>query len=176
MRPDTTLARGRTIRNLSVFTVIVLSIGWTGRWLDGWTGDSASEGPGILLWLVAPTVTALGLRTGMALQFVKNILRKPHGAASIVVMMAWAVVYGELLLLTRSIWPAVLMHAVEDALLNQLFIDGHIALTPGSDWLVSPVHGLISILLFVALGVALRRYRLASGAGHVRHPGGRAVS
>jgi len=69
-------------------------------------------------------------------------------------------VYGEIRLLTNSIWPAVLMHMVEDAFLNQLFTDHHIQIVPGTDWLVSPVNGLISILLFIALAVGLRRLRM----------------
>ena len=79
---------------------------------------------------------------------------------SIVTMIAWAMVYGEIRLLTNSIWPAVLMHMVEDAFLNQLFTDHHIQIVPGTDWLVSPVNGLISILLFIALAVGLRRLRM----------------
>ena len=34
---------------------------------------------------------------------------------AILVMVAWAIVYGERFSLTGSIWPAVLMHSVEDA-------------------------------------------------------------
>jgi hypothetical protein len=79
---------------------------------------------------------------------------------SIVTMIAWAMVYGEIRLLTNSIWPAVLMHTVEDAFLNQLFTDHHIQIVSGTDWLVSPVNGLISILLFIALAVGLRRLRM----------------
>ena len=82
--------------------------------------------------------------------------------AAIIVMIAWAVVYGELWLLTRSIWPAVLMHSVEDAFLNQRFTENHITITPGSDWLVSPVNGLISVALFMTVGVALHRHRTRS--------------
>ena len=63
---------------------------------------------------------------------------------AIVVMISWAFVYGELRLLTNSIWPAVLMHAVEDALLFTLVLDGHIQILPGTDWLISPMNGLIS--------------------------------
>ena len=51
---------------------------------------------------------------------------------AVIVMIAWAVVYGELWLLTRSIWPAVLMHCVEDAFLNQQFTEKHITITLGS--------------------------------------------
>jgi hypothetical protein len=78
---------------------------------------------------------------------------------SIVVMIAWAMVYGEIRLLTNSFWPAVLMHVVEDAFLNQLFYGRHIRIVPGTDWLVSPVSGLVSILLFAAVGVGLRQLR-----------------
>lgn len=84
----------------------------------------------------------------------------PNIAQAIVVMVAWAIVYGEAWLLTRSLWPAVLMHTVEDAFLNQLFTEKHIAIEPGRDWLVSPVNGVISIGLFLAAGVALHHYRM----------------
>ncbi len=80
---------------------------------------------------------------------------------SIVVMVAWAIVYGEIRLLSGSIWPAVLMHTVEDAFVNQLITERHISIVPGTDWLVSPVSGLIGIFLFVAAGIGLNRYRRA---------------
>lgn len=78
---------------------------------------------------------------------------------SIVVMMVWAIVYGEIRLLTGSIWPLVLMHMVEDALVNQLILEKHIVFTPETELLASPVNGAISLLLFLALGIALNRYR-----------------
>jgi prepilin-type processing-associated H-X9-DG protein len=80
-------------------------------------------------------------------------------AQAIVVMVAWAFVYGEVYLITRSIWPAVLMHMVEDAFLNQLFLDGHVRLTPGSDWFISPVNGVVGIVLWLGVGIALNRWR-----------------
>jgi hypothetical protein len=272
-----------TIRNLVIFTVVVLAIGWAGRWLDILMDNPDSESLGMLLWLVVPTGTAILLRAfagdgwgdfgikpnlrgnagwylvalflypvltaivlaiggglrliafpgfsvgtiGLILQtfalaalpqFVKNIFEEaawrgylapkvyslglndyaghilvglvwgawhiPYylfyldrailqdfttlslGAfilMSIVVMIAWAIVYGEIRLLTGSIWPAVLMHMVEDAFLNQLFTEQRISIVPGTDWLVSPVNGLVSIALFIALGVGLNRYRRARG-------------
>ena len=269
-----------TIRNLVVFTTIVLGIGWIGRGLDVMMGNLSTEGLGILLWLVTPLAVSLLLRAfagdgwkdfgikpnfkgnlvwylvallvypvltalvlvagrglgliafpdlslttlalilqtfvlGVPVQFRKNIFEEAAwrgylapkvyslglndyaghliagfvwGAwhityylyyldravlqdfttlnlasfilVSIVTMIAWAMVYGEIRLLTNSIWPAVLMHMVEDAFLNQLFTDHHIQIVPGTDWLVSPVNGLISILLFIALAVGLRRLRM----------------
>jgi hypothetical protein len=79
---------------------------------------------------------------------------------AIVVMISWALVYGELRLLTNSIWPAVLMHAVEDALLFTLVIDRHIQILPGRDWLISPMNGLVSVVLFLAIGIGLRQLRI----------------
>jgi membrane protease YdiL (CAAX protease family) len=51
-----------TIRNLVIFTTIVLAIGWIGRGLDLLMGDPASEGLGILLWIASPLVLSLLLR------------------------------------------------------------------------------------------------------------------
>lgn len=274
-----TQSKQKTIRNLVLFTIVVLSIGFIGRGLDVQMGNPSSESLGMLLWLVVPSIFSLLLRafggdgwkdfgikpnfkgngayyiisllvypvltlvillvgSGLGLvtfpsfsmnalgmivqvflvgalpQFVKNIFEeaawrgylapKIHSLRlndfvghtivgliwgawhipyylyfldlsilemfttlnlavfiplSIVVMISWGMVYGELRLLTNSIWPAVLMHMVEDAFLNQLFIDNHVQIVPGTDWLVSPVNGLIGIALFAALGVVLRQIR-----------------
>ena len=269
----------RTIRNLAIFIIVVLAIGWIGRGLDVLMHNPNSEGLGILLWLIMPFGVSLLLRTfagdgwkdfgikpyfkgnaswyviallvypvlttlvlilgnalglitfpnfslnsielilhafmlGILPQFIKNIFEEtawrgylapkvyslglndyvghlivglvwgawhiPYylffldqavlqnfttlnlGAfipLSIVTMISWAMVYGEIRLVTNSIWPAVLMHMVEDAFLNQLFTEHHIQILPGTDWLVSPVNGLISILCFVVLGVGLNKWR-----------------
>ena len=268
-----------TIRNLTIFTIVVLSIGWIGRGLDVLMGNPSSESLGMLLWLIAPLGIALllqafagdgwkdfgikpnfkgnaawyatallvypvltvlvliigwgvGLITfpnfslmslgliiqtfvlGILPQFIKNIFEESAwrgyltpkifslglndfvghlivglvwGAwhipyylffldrtilqdfttlnltafilLAIVVMIACAIVYGEIRLLTNSIWPAVLMHMVEDAFLNQLFTERHIQIVPGTDWLVSPVNGLITIFLFFVVGVGLHYLR-----------------
>ena len=268
-----------TIRNLVIFTTIVLAIGWIGRGLDVLMDNPSSEGLGILLWIASPLVVSLLLRafagdgwkdfgvkpnlrgnlrwyvvallvypvttaciliigrgiglitfpnpsfstlglvglafaSGIPLLFIKNIFEEAAwrgylapkvyslrlndfvghlivglvwGAwhipyylffldqplqdfttlnlatfipLSIVVMISWAMVYGELILLTKSIWPAVLMHAVEDALLIQLFTGRHIQILPGADWLISPMSGLISVVFFMAIGIGLRQSRI----------------
>ena len=79
---------------------------------------------------------------------------------AVVVMMSWSIVYGEIRLLTNSFWPAVLMHMVEDAFLLQLFMDNHIQIVPGTDWLVSPMNGLLMSFLFITLGIGLRQLRI----------------
>ena len=268
-----------TIRNLTIFIIVVLAIGWIGRGLDVLMDNPSSEGLGILLWIITPLAASLLLRAfagdgwkdfgikpnfkrnaswyviallvypvltplvliigsglglitfpnfslntlglilqaftlGILPQFIKNIFEEAAwrgylapkvyslrlndfvghfivgivwGAwhipyylffldravlqnfttldlavfipLSIVVMISWAMVYGEIRLLVNSFWPAVLMHMVEDAFLNQLFTEHHIQIVPGTDWLISPVNGLISIFLFSAIGVCLRQLR-----------------
>jgi hypothetical protein len=268
-----------TIRNLTIFIILVLASGWLGRGLDVLMGNPAAESLGMLLWiitplgvtlllrtfggdgwkdfgikpnfkgngvwyavalLVFPVLTALVLITGSGLgwisfpnfspntlglllqafalgllpQFIKNILEEApwrgylapkihslglkdfvsHAIVGLVwgawhipyylffldravlsnfttldlavyiplaiwVMVSWAIVYGEIRLLTNSFWPAVLMHMVEDAFLIQLFTGNHIQIRPGTDWLISPMNGLLMSLLFIALGVGLRQLR-----------------
>jgi hypothetical protein len=268
-----------TIRNLTIFIIVVLAIGWIGRGLDVLMDNPSSEGLGILLWIITPLAASLLLRAfagdgwkdfgikpnfkgnaswyavallvypvstaciliigsgfglitfpnsslstlglvfqafalGILPHFIKNIFEEAAwrgylapkvyslrlndfvghlivglvwGAwhipyylffldqavlqdfttlnlatfipLSIVVMISWAMVYGEIILLTKSIWPAVLMHAVEDALLIQLFTDHYIQILPRTDWLISPMSGLISVITFLAIGVGLRQSR-----------------
>jgi hypothetical protein len=276
-----------TVRNLTIFIIIVLVSGWVGRGLDILMGNPASEGLGILLWIITPLVLSLLLRAfagdgwkdfgikpnfkgnmawyivallvfpvvmalvliigssiglitfpnlslnalglilqtfmlGLLPQFIKNIFEEGawrgylapkiyslrlndfvgHFIVGLVwgawhipyylffldravlpnfttlglmafiplvilVMISWAIVFGEIRLLTNSVWPAVLMHMVEDAFLNQLFTEHHIQIVPGTDWLVSPMNGVISIFFFIAIGVGLRQLRIRkqSGAG-----------
>ena len=82
---------------------------------------------------------------------------------SIAAMITWAVVYGEIRFLTGSIWPVVLMHTVENALVNPLFTEHYIRISPGTDWLISPMNGLISIAIFLAIGIVLNRWRKRKG-------------
>jgi membrane protease YdiL (CAAX protease family) len=52
----------RTIRNLIIFTVLVLASGWLGRWVDALMGSTSSEGMGMLIWIIAPLVISFLLR------------------------------------------------------------------------------------------------------------------
>ena len=273
------LGNRTTIRNLTIFIILVLASGWLGRGLDVIMGNPSSESLGMLLWILTPLGATLLLRAfagdgwkdfgikpnfkgnwiwyvvailvfpvltafvliigrglgwvrfpdlspsalglllqafalGLLPQFFKNILEEApwrgylapkvyslglndfvgHGIVGLVwgawhipyylffldravlsnfttldaavyallaiwILIAWAVVYGEIRLLTNSFWPAVLMHMVEDAFLIQLFLGNHIQVRPGTDWLISPMNGLLMSLIFITLGVGLRQFR-----------------
>ncbi|WP_239618881.1 CPBP family intramembrane glutamic endopeptidase [Cohnella mopanensis] len=74
-------------------------------------------------------------------------------------MIGWSVMFVELFRVTGSIWPCILMHSVEDSLINPLVIDGYIAISSGKEWLVSPIAGILTTLLYVGVGLAIRAVR-----------------
>jgi len=51
-----------SIRNLLIFTVIVLASGWIGIGLDISLGQSAGAGLGMLIWILSPFVVSFSLR------------------------------------------------------------------------------------------------------------------
>ncbi|MDX5435751.1 MAG: CPBP family intramembrane metalloprotease [Pontibacter sp.] len=79
---------------------------------------------------------------------------------TILASIAWTIVFVEIWFLTKSIWPAVLLHMVEDAFINPLVLDGSFQIAGGKDILIHPVVGIFSIILFTVVGLGLRRIRL----------------
>lgn len=88
-----------------------------------------------------------------------------HGPAVFYPMMfagvaALAFLYGELRLLTGSVWPMVVLHTVSNAVGGALLLNGWLRMGPVADLMVSPAPGsLLSILLNIAIGLGLHRYR-----------------
>jgi len=265
------------IRNVAVFAFVAVSAGWLGRGLDVAIGSPASEGPGQLLWIVAPAVMGLLLRgfagdswkdagfrplfagnrswylfallcspastlltalagmifgimqfatpdaghllrlvpLALAPSFIKNIFEEfawrgyltprlsaagvpevlnhlltgiiwaawhvpyylffldraafaaisPHGELMFFTMMfagviSLALVYGELRLLTGSVWPEVALHTVSNAVTGTMLLNGCFRMSPMADLLVSPLPGsLVSIAFNAALWLWISRYR-----------------
>ena len=78
-----------------------------------------------------------------------------------VIMVCWTVMYVELYRLVKSIWPCVLMHAIEDAFPNILVMTGgFIYFTGRSDILFNPITGVIATVLFLCIGLFLRSMRI----------------
>lgn len=81
----------------------------------------------------------------------------------IITMICWTVMYTEIYLMTRSIWPLVLMHMTEDALVNPLILDGYIKIAQGKEFLVSPSAGILTTCLYLIVGWLLRMKRKKLG-------------
>lgn len=149
------------IRNLVIFSVVVLSIGWTGRGLDVLMDGAATESLGMGLRLIVPTALCL-LLCAFAGDGWRNFGVRPNYKGNavwyVVALLVYPVLTALVLVVGRGLGP------VEDAFLNQLFTDGHIRIVPGTDWLVSPATGLVGISLFAAVGFGLHRLRRGMAA------------
>lgn len=78
-----------------------------------------------------------------------------------IVITIWAVTFVEMTRLTGSVWPAVLMHTLEDAIPNYLvFEEQLIQFTGVGDVLFNPVRGILPLIAFLAIGLWLRKRRL----------------
>ena len=80
---------------------------------------------------------------------------------SFAVIGVWTIMYTEIFFLSRSLLLVVLMHAMEDSL-NPLTSDGFAVVSPDKALLVSPSFGLIPLLLYLVIGLWLRRIRKSS--------------
>ena len=78
----------------------------------------------------------------------------------IVTMTCWTVMYTEIYRLTKSIWPLVILHMVEDSLINPIILGGYIKITQGKEIFISPIVGIITTMLYLAVGLGIRKYRL----------------
>ncbi len=57
----------------------------------------------------------------------------------------------------------VVLHAVEDALVNPLVIDGYISFGPNAEWIFSPISGILPTLSYLVVGLWLRKKRKSLG-------------
>ena len=79
---------------------------------------------------------------------------------AIITMICWSIMFVELYRITKSIWPVVLLHMIEDSVINHLVIDGHISILSGNELIISPIAGIITTALYVVVGLLLRKYRI----------------
>ena len=77
---------------------------------------------------------------------------------SFVVIAVWTTMYTEIFFLSRSLLLVVLMHSMKDAL-NPLISEGFTVISPNKTLLLSPLFGLIPTLIYLAIGLYLRRIR-----------------
>ena len=96
-----------------------------------------------------------------ALQSATNLSLGAFVAMAVPSLVAVSIVYGELRLLTNSVWPPVLAHAIGNALIDVLLVNGFVQVESGHELMASPGYqSVLSIVIFVVAGVALHRRRM----------------
>ena len=74
--------------------------------------------------------------------------------------IAVSIVYGEIRLITNSVWSAVLMHTIGGAFVGALFMKNIFAIKTGTEFLFSPgIEGILTIVLFTVTGIGLHLLR-----------------
>lgn len=85
--------------------------------------------------------------------------RMMFAVVAFLTMICWAVMFIELYRVTKSIWPCIILHMVEDSLVNPLVISGYIHIVPSKEIVLSPINGIVTTLLYLAVGFGIRAYR-----------------
>lgn len=75
-------------------------------------------------------------------------------------LIAASMVYGEIRLLTNSIWPVVLLHTIGNALILTLLLQDYIEITDRAQFLFTPgQEGILITILFILIGILIYRRR-----------------
>lgn len=93
------------------------------------------------------------------IQAVMPVSRAIYVIVAFTTFLSWAVMFTELFRVTKSIWPCVILHTVEDSLINFIVISGYISIVTGKEILVSPINGIITSIIYLAVGLGTRAYR-----------------
>ena len=93
------------------------------------------------------------------LRAVMPVSRAIYVVVAFTTFISWTVMFTELFRVTKSVWPCVILHTVEDSLINPLVISGYISIAAGKEILISPINGIITSILYVAVGLGIRAYR-----------------
>ncbi|MBN2393452.1 MAG: CPBP family intramembrane metalloprotease [Anaerolineae bacterium] len=76
-------------------------------------------------------------------------------------LVAASIAFGEIRLLTGSVWPAVLMHAVSNAIILTLLTGGYARVQSTTELLFTPgMHGILSMIVIVIIGWGMYRRRV----------------
>jgi uncharacterized membrane protein len=76
---------------------------------------------------------------------------------AIISMICWTVMFVEIYRITQSIWTVVLLHVIEDSVINHLVINGHITIIAGKEILISPIAGIITSVFYLGIGLFIRQ-------------------
>lgn len=77
--------------------------------------------------------------------------------SGILVLLCWIVMFTELYRITRSIWPCVILHAVNNSL---IVIYNYISVKGSTTVFLDYNTGIISLVICILIGIFMRNYRI----------------
>lgn len=93
--------------------------------------------------------------------FFTEISRPMMVLVGIVIMIFWSPLFVELRRLTNSVWPCVILHAMEDVVPTLLFVTtGVFRIKKSLSILIDPMTGIVATVLILFIGLVLRGYRI----------------
>ncbi len=98
-------------------------------------------------------------------EYFTKISRPMMVVVGIVLMIFWSPLFVELRRLTKSVWPCVILHSMEDAVPTMLFVTSNV-LQIKEDYyiMLDPIQGVLSVALIFFTGLILRKYRIKKEA------------
>jgi hypothetical protein len=94
------------------------------------------------------------------MQAVMPVSRIVYVFIAFITFLCWTVMFTELFRVTKSVWPCIILHMVEDSLINILVLSNYISIAAGKEIFVSPINGIIASALYIAVGLGIRAYRI----------------
>lgn len=96
--------------------------------------------------------------------FIKNS-RLMIVVIGIILMIFWSPLFVELRRLTNSVWPCIVLHSMETAVPNMLFVTTHtLQISKNYSILLDPIFGIIPTGLIFFIGLKLRKHRIEKEA------------
>lgn len=125
-----------------------------------------------LVWGLWHVPYYLVLLDGEVMRSTLDVPRPVFALLAVVVLMGWAVPMAELFRLSGSVWPPLLLHTVHNTVVDPIAAMGFVSMPTGTGLFFSPINGVVTALLWLAIGLWLRRVRLARerGAGAPADP------
>lgn len=77
-----------------------------------------------------------------------------------VVVTVWTIMYTEIFRITKSVWPLVIAHTMEDAIINPLLLYGIVTVEKSQAFFFSLSVGIIPTLLYLIVGLYIRNWRI----------------
>jgi len=76
-----------------------------------------------------------------------------------IVVTCWSVMYTEIFRITKTLWPLVIAHTMEDAVINPLLLMGILSVEKSQAIFFSLSVGIVPTILYLTVGLTIRRWR-----------------